>query len=402
MTPLTTDRLRSYCDLVLRHVEYTMRANRRDDGLYHSYSVASFTEDEIRVDRLTEMLEGQVAAISSGALDSEEAADLLDTLRHGPLYRADQGSYMLYPDRQPPLFFDKNVVDEGALRQSRLLAELLRRGDGSLVSRDVAGHVHFNAGLRNANLLRRVLDELLRSDLEDLAREEHAQILELYEQVFAHRSFTGRSGSLSKYEGLGSIYWHMVSKLLLAVQEMIQGAVCAGEDDTVVERLKQHYAQIREGIGVHKSPEHYGAVPTDPYSHTPAFAGAQQPGMTGQVKEDIITRVGEMGVMVRDGRLKFLPELVSRHELLDSSRRFMFYDVHGDPQHIDLAAGSLAFTLCQVPVVMHGGSERRLEITVEDGSNRVVPGLTLDPSTSACIFDRSGAVRRLDVFLGLE
>ncbi len=38
----------------------------------------------------------------------------------------------------------------------------------------------------------------------------------------------------------------------------------------------------------------YGAIPTDPYSHTPGFAGAQQPGMTGPVKEDIC-RLGELG-----------------------------------------------------------------------------------------------------------
>ena len=37
------------------------------------------------------------------------------------------------------------------------------------------------------------------------------------------QSFTGRSGAFYKYEGLGSIYWHMVSKLLVAVQETWTG-----------------------------------------------------------------------------------------------------------------------------------------------------------------------------------
>src|ERR1039458_5021052 len=46
-------------------------------------------------------------------------------------------------------------------------------------------------------------------------------------------------------------------------------------------------------------------MPTDPYSHTPSFAGAQQPGMTGQVKEDLIARLGEMGVALEGGRLAF-------------------------------------------------------------------------------------------------
>ena len=41
----------------------------------------------------------------------------------------------------------------------------------------------------------------------------------LYEDVFRHRAYTGRSGAMYGYEGLGCIYWHMVAKLLLAVQE---------------------------------------------------------------------------------------------------------------------------------------------------------------------------------------
>ncbi|MDZ7764140.1 MAG: hypothetical protein U5K00_06890 [Melioribacteraceae bacterium] len=60
--------------------------------------------------------------------------------------------------------------------------------------------------------------------------------------------------------------------------------------------MKNYYYEIKEGIGVHKSPEKYGAFPTDPYSHTPSFAGVQQPGMTGQVKEDFISRIRELGI----------------------------------------------------------------------------------------------------------
>ena len=56
---------------------------------------------------------------------------------------------------------------------------------------------------------------------------------------------------------------------------------------------------------MHKSPELYGAFPTDPYSHTPAGKGAQQPGMTGQVKEDILSEVLEIGVFVKEGLIQF-------------------------------------------------------------------------------------------------
>ena len=52
--------------------------------------------------------------------------------------------------------------------------------------------------------------------------------LALYERVFRHHEFTGRSGTMVAYEGLGSIYWHMVAKLLLAVLETVQAAEQAG------------------------------------------------------------------------------------------------------------------------------------------------------------------------------
>ncbi len=53
---------------------------------------------------------------------------------------------------------------------------------------------------------------------------------------------------------------------------------------------------MMEGIGVHKSPKLYGAFPTDPYSHTPVvYKERSNLGMTGQVKEDIISRFGETG-----------------------------------------------------------------------------------------------------------
>jgi hypothetical protein len=399
---ITFDQLRAFCDLSLRHITHAIRANRRDDGLYHSYNVVQFDEEVITVGRLNVMLEGQVAVLSSGVLSAQEAADLLDALRAGPLYRADQDSYTLYPDHQLPLFFEKNDVPEEAVERSRLLSELLRRGDTRIVARDVAGHLHFNAAFRNADILRGAIDGLRGTDLGDIAAVECADILDIYERIFDHRSFTGRSGTFYKYEGLGSIYWHMVAKLLLAVQEVLEQALDAGEDSAVIERLKEHYARIREGIGVHKSPELYGAVPTDPYSHTPGFAGAQQPGMTGQVKEDIITRQGELGVTVSSGCLRFQPGLVNRSEFLVSPAAFRFYDVDGNSQEITLNEGNLAYTLCQIPVVEHFAGPQHIKITVADRSTRVVDGLTLDAVASAGIFERTGEIRRLDVFFALE
>ncbi|HEY1205832.1 MAG: hypothetical protein ABSH46_12590 [Bryobacteraceae bacterium] len=381
-TALTAAELTAFCDVALRHIDHSIRANRRSDGLYHAYNLMKVAGDGIAIRRLYEMLEGQMAVLGSGALSARESAALLDALRSSKLYRADQNSYVLYPDRKLPGFFEKNNIPAAAVAKSKALA------DRRIVVQDVNGVSHFNAAFRNATLLKEALAPL------GLPDEERAQILALYEEVFDHQSFTGRSGTFYKYEGLGCIYWHMVSKLLLAVQEVMDRAAAAGEDASVVERLRRHYQDIREGIGAHKPPELYGAIPTDPYSHTPGFAGVQQPGMTGQVKEDIISRLGEMGVVVEAGRLSFRAHLVNRDEFLTAPRTFPFYDLALDP-------GTLAFTVCQVPVVAHQSGPPRIEITRADGARSTVEGLDLDAETSAAVFERTEAVRRLDVFFAL-
>jgi hypothetical protein len=388
-TALPVSALTDLCDLAIRYIDHSIRANRRADGLYHAYNLLEFREDGIAVRRLQEMLEGQVAVLSSGALAPQEAADLLDALRHSKLYRADQNSYLLYPDKILPGFFDKNNIPAEGLAACPTLTAMIANGDKRIVTQDVNGIAHFNADFYNASVLEQALTPL------GLSVDELARVLALYEDVFHHRSFTGRSGSFYKYEGLGSIYWHMVSKLLLSVQEMMWQA-----DGGTLERLRAQYLDIRDGLGVHKSPADYGAVPLDPYSHTPGFAGVQQPGMTGQVKEDIISRIGEMGASFEDGCLVFSAAMIKRDEFLKDSARFEFFDVDGARQVLDLESGSFAFTICQVPVVVHAGGDREIEITATGGFHRVHTGLRLDAETSSAIFKRNGMVRRIDVRIG--
>jgi len=400
-TPLTVAELLAFCDVALRHIDHSIRANRRDDGLYHAYNLMRVDGGGIAIRRLYEMLEGQMAALSSGALSGRESTELLDALRRSRLYRADQNSYMLYPDRKLPGFLEKNNIPAAAAGKSKLLAAMMERGDRRIVVRDVNGVAHFNAAFRNGALLKKALAALRETEYRELADREGAQILTLYEEVFDHQSFTGRSGTFYKYEGLGCIYWHMVSKLLVAVQETLDRAASAGEDATVVDCLSRQYHEIREGIGVHKPPEVYGAIPTDPYSHTPGFAGVQQPGMTGQVKEDLISRLGEMGVAVNKGRLAFRPHLVSRGEFLEEPRTFRFYGVDLQERSLELGPGTLAFTFCQTPVVAHRSGPARVEVSRADGFHHTEEGLELDAATSSAVFERTGAVRRLDVFFGL-
>ena len=167
--------------------------------------------------------------------------------------------------------------------------------------------------------------------------------------------------------------------------------------------MRRHYLGIYEGLGVHKPPALYGAIPTDPYSHTPAFAGAQQPGMTGQVKEDFIARMGEMGVHVQSGELAFVPELMCGTEFLADPQQLHFWDVKGNAeQHSKLTEGTVAFTYCQVPVVAHRSGPRHIRVTLADGTLQLVDGLRLDAAMSAAVFERLGVIQQLDVFYDFE
>ena len=132
------------------------------------------------------------------------------------------------------------------------------------------GNYHFNGNFNNAKSLKEALSKLSSEKYGELIEKDRELLLDTFEEIFDHKSFTGRSGTFFGYEGLGSIYWHMVSKLLLSVQETCLLAIKNKESEVIIGRLLDHYYEINEGIGVHKSPKLYGAFPTDPYSHTPA------------------------------------------------------------------------------------------------------------------------------------
>jgi hypothetical protein len=387
-------------DLALTYVEQSLRANRRADGLYHSYNLLRLAPGEASVGRLAEMLEGQVAILSSGLLDVEESLSLLQAMRASALYRADQDSYMLYPNRDLPGFRQKNRLAAEQVRDLILPGVLEAANDTRLLARDVDGAYHFGGDLRNLRDLRAVLGELERDPrFTRLVRAEGARVEALFEEVFRHSEFTGRSGSFFAYEGLGSIYWHMVAKLLLAVQEAYQRAVETGATAATVAGLAEAYRAVRAGLGFQKSPVAYGAFPTDPYSHTPLGRGAQQPGMTGQVKEELLTRMGELGVTISCGQIAFRPQLIDEAEWGAEPAQFSYISIAGQRRSLSLPPKALAFTLCQTPVIYLRGDGPQITLHHADGETRILVGDSLDPLTSRQIFEREGQIESITVEL---
>jgi hypothetical protein len=179
----------------------------------------------------------------------------------------------------------------------------------------------------------------------------------------------------------------MVSKLLLAVGECIQASRLSGvPDDTCVvgcsspfvSRLIAHYREIREGIGSHKSPAEYGSFPFDAYSHTPSYAGVQQPGMTGQVKEDIISRFFELGICVQDGEIHIHTDMLRAEDFLN---------------------GELHFTYCGIPFCYVLSDETKIRFEYRDGQSICCDGSVISVDLSAQIFARDSFIQQVILYV---
>ena len=302
------------------------------------------------VEALYPMLEGQVAMLSCGLLSPAESVRLLEALYASPLYCARRHTFLLYPDRPLPGFLARNRLDAEALGLP-VVQRLLAAGRTDLLQAQSDGTVRFAPALAN----RRALEEALARGAP--LGVDTAPLLAAYERLLGHHAFTGRSGTMFAYEGLGCIYWHMVAKLLLAVQEQVFHAADLGAPE--LPRLCAHYRRVRDGLGYRKTAAEYGAFPADPYSHTAAEGGAQQPGMTGQVKEEILTRWGELGLRVKGGRIHFDPVLLDAAELPE--------------------VGGLRFTRARVPYRYRRGSQTRLRVQTAAGWHEC-PDRSFDPA----------------------
>ncbi len=392
--------IRDFCDLACQFADDTIRQSHREDCLYHAYNLLEFSDREVTLRHLYEMLEGQVAVLSSGTLGAEQAADLLDALFLSRMYREDQQSFMLYPVRELADFLDRNVIPETQVAENQLLQTLLARGDHSLVCQDAMGIFRFAADLQHKGNVEQRLAQLaadkppLRNTIEQCG----PTVVALFENVFQHTSYTGRSGTMYGYEGLGCIYWHMVSKLLLATQENYFWALDGGANEDVLRRLATAYYRVRAGLGPEKSPQSFGAFPTDPYSHSPGHAGAQQPGMTGQVKEEILTRFGELGVRLRNGQLEFDPKLLRGSEFSAAAAEFRYVDQASVVRSLDVPEQGLAFTYCQIPVIyLLTDGTPQVRVVGEGGEIKTVNGTRLDAELTQRVLLRDGSVVRLEV-----
>jgi hypothetical protein len=315
------------------------------------------------------------------------------------MYQSEQNSFMLYPRKKLKRFLDKNIIPGAIVNDCNLFKKLIEQENSEIIYVDDIGNYRFNESLINSNFLEKKLNLLSKIEMysKDIQKERN-KVLKYYLGVFDHQNYTGRSGTMYAYEGIGSIYWHMVSKLLLATQELFFKAVNTKEPISIIKELGDLYYKIRSGLSSDKTPEQYGAFPYDPYSHTPYKRGAQQPGMTGQVKEEIITRMGELGCSLKNGTLVFQIELLKLSEFLKKDAVFSYVDINHNFCEYVLKPDQLGFTYCQVPII-YQLSEQDCNISVSFNNQTAenISGNILPSEISSKLFSRSGEIKEIKV-----
>ena len=398
---LSLEKLEHFISLISNQFDETILDNRRKDGLFDAYNTININlqNQSMDVKKLDLMLEGQVAGLSYKSEHFSSNIQTLESLYSSSLYRPGMNSFILYPVKGIVPFLKKNIINPQDLQKSTLLVQMVNLKITSIVQQDSEGNFRFNPNFRNINDLYEAVKNLPKSRFKNISFEKELKIIsEVFELVFNHRNFTGRSGTMFSYEGMGSIYWHMISKLLLATQENYFSAKNHNSlGNEIAQDFKYYYFKIRSGLSASKSPKEYGAFPFDPYSHTPSHSGAQQPGMTGQVKEEIITRFGELGCFVEDGCIVFDTSLLPKSEFLKTEKAFSYFDTSKQKCQIRISQNQLAYTFCQVPVI-YTLSKLNSSVTLylKDETKVTIKGNTIDKENSKFIFERAGKVKKIE------
>ena len=386
-------------NLVLRFFKHSIENNKRT--LYNAYNTINIDDsNEMNITQLYPMLEGQVSGLSSGMVSPKEAIDTLNTLFKSDLYEKEQNSFMLYPRKKLKRFLEKNIIPYKIIKECELFKVLIKLKNTDIVYKDSSGNYRFSDDLINSDCLQSKLSNIAKiKNIKEDVKNRRDEIIKHYVEIFDHQNYTGRSGTMYAYEGIGSIYWHMVSKLLLANQELFFYAIAIKENPSIIENLGNLYYKIKSGLSSEKTPEQYGAFPYDPYSHTPYKRGAQQPGMTGQVKEEIITRMGELGCRVKNQKLILYPKLLKKSEFLKKGLIFSHVDIERKMRREKLKPNQLGFTYCQVPIIYELTNKKsNILIQYKNKKTKAIKSVEIPKSDSIEIFNRSGNIQKITAF----
>jgi hypothetical protein len=109
--------------------------------------------------------------------------------------------------------------------------------------------------------------------------------------------------------------------------------------------------------------------------------------------------MGELGVKMKDGQYIFVPSLLSNTEFLTSEASARFILPDGSVVPISLEKNSLAFTVCQVPVVYKIAAESSIEVCLANGTQVKLTGSVVNKELTDKIIHRTDEVVQLNVFV---
>jgi hypothetical protein len=121
--------------------------------------------------------------------------------------------------------------------------------------------------------------------------------------------------------------------------------------------------------------------------------------MTGQVKEDIISRFREIGIKIRDGKIIINPSLLRKEEFLKKEEMFTYYDLTGKEQKIHCRKNSFAITYCQVPFIYNLSNTEKIVVHKANEEVIKLDNLELKEEVSQSIFNRKGEIKKVEVFI---
>ena len=258
----------------------------------------------------------------------------------------------------------------------RLLRKLLADGNRPRRAR-CAGRVHFNGSITNARDVRRILEQLAASGYAALVKREGRSCSTSSNGSSTTNPSPAAPAPSSATKGSAASTGTWFPSSCWPCRKRFSAPSKPARPASVLKAWPTAITTSAPALAITRRRRFTARSRWIPYSHTPAHGGARQPGLTGQVKEDFLCRLGELGVVVEQGRVHFRPQLLRREEFVTSPCDFVYYDVAG-------AAPA-------------GFEARRTRIYLLPGAGRLPPG-----KNDSLTVVRSNAARESTPVLSLD
>ena len=83
---LSVKDIKAFIKVSLQYLEHSIEVNKREDNLYHAYNLMTVNDNNsVSISYLDEMLEGQVAVLSSKYLSTKQSLSVLDAMKNSKL-----------------------------------------------------------------------------------------------------------------------------------------------------------------------------------------------------------------------------------------------------------------------------------------------------------------------------